>query len=264
LQPARRCSGDRPSAHEACAGQFPEKLAIHYKILLTATSAAWLSFAAAPASAQVSGSISADSDFRLRGYSMSAGRPVASARIGFDHGSGLYADGSATVVFPRHEGSRFLGYQVDAGIAKRLGREWTIDAGVAHNEFRAAYSGGYPYTYTEGYVGATHGPISAYVFVSPNYFRPSFWTVYGQLEASVSPADKWHVTAHVGRLTYVDTPGHYSVQNKRQYDWRLGVAREIGNFEVHAALTGGGPRRQYYYGANHSRTALVAGASLSF
>jgi hypothetical protein len=43
-----------------------------------------------PAAAQqVSGSLSVESDFRLRGYSLSAGRPVASARVGVDSGSGF-------------------------------------------------------------------------------------------------------------------------------------------------------------------------------
>jgi hypothetical protein len=212
----------------------------------------------------VSGSLAVESDFRLRGSSYSAGRPVASARVGVDDSSGFYADGSATVVLTHDDGPRFLAYQIDAGVTKRLGGGWVADVGVAHNEVRAAYEGGFAYPYTEGYVGATHGPLSAYVFLSPNYYRSGFWTIYGQVEGSLSPAENWHVTGHVGALTYLGEPAGISLRRYTYYDWRLSVAREFGNVEVHAAVSGGGPGRQYYYGERHSRTAVTGGASVSF
>jgi hypothetical protein len=189
---------------------------------------------------------------------------VASARVGLDGTSGFYADGSATVVLEREDDVRLLGYQVDAGVVKRVGDLWTVDVGIARNHFRPAYEGAYPYSYTEGYVGATHGALSAYVFVSPDYYRRGNWTAYGQVEGSLSPAENWRLTAHLGSLVYLRTPGTYARQPKTRYDWRLGVARELGPVEVHAALSGGGPGRQYYYGDTHSMTALTAGASVSF
>ena len=225
----------------------------------------WLAGGAAiPAAAQVSAAVSIESDFRLRGYSMSAGRPIASARIGFDHESGVYADGSASVVAPRDDNLRFLGFQVDAGLAKRLGERWTVDVGVAHNEWDAAYDGAPSYHYTEGYLGVSRSPFSAYVFFSPNYFRPGARTVYGQVEATLSPAENWHVTGHLGSLSYLDRPYAYAAEHETYYDWRIGVTREFGNAELHAAISGGGPGRQYYYGELHSRTAVTAGASMSF
>jgi len=189
---------------------------------------------------------------------------VVSARIGLDTVSGIYVDGSATVVLTKDDDLRFLGYQVDAGIAKHVGDLGSIDVGIAHNQLRAPYSGGFSYTYTEGYLGVNRRPISAYVFISPNYFRHDVWTVYGQIEATATPARDWRLTAHVGSLNYLHTPVAYTVRHKTHYDWRLGVAREFGNLEVHAALSGGGPGREYYYGKSHSRTALTAGASVSF
>jgi uncharacterized protein (TIGR02001 family) len=218
-----------------------------------------------PARAQiVSGSLAVESDFRLRGGSYSGGRPVASARVGVDDASGFYADGAATVVLTEDEGVQLLGYQVGGGVTQRLGDSWTVDLGVAHNEIGAAYKGAFPYPYTEGYVGVSHRSVSAYVFVSPNYFRSGFWTVYGQLEASVSPAENWHLTGHVGSLNYLDTPASIVLRRHTYYDWRVSAAREIGRVEIHAALSGGGPGRQNYYGKSHSRTALTGGASISF
>lgn len=235
------------------------------EILLCVLVAAPALCVAAPASAQqVSGSISVETDLRVRGYSLSAGRPVATARAGLDDASGFYADGSGTIVFSQDDGVRLLGLQADAGFAKRLGDLWTIDIGVAHNGFRAPYEGAFSHTYTEAYVGATRGRIAAYVFVSPGYYRKDVWTVYGQLEANLTPARDWRVTAHVGSLNYLYTPHIYTLNHKTYYDWRLGVARELGRLEVHAAVSGGGPGRQYYYGNFHSRTVLTAGASVGF
>ena len=195
---------------------------------------------------------------------MSGGRPVATVRIGVDGKSGFYADGSVIAVLTRDDEARFLGYQVEVGMAKRVSQDWVVDVGVAHNEFRAAYPGGFPYTYSEGYIGATSGPISAYIFVSPNYYHSGFWTVYGQLEGSVSPAKDWTLTAHVGVLNHLYTPEPYYLPHATLYDWRVGVTREFGNLELHTNLSGGGPGRQYSYGESHSRTAVVAGASLTF
>lgn len=218
----------------------------------------------APAAAQVAGAVAIDSDYRLRGYSLSGGRPVASARVGVDDKSGFYVDASALAVLTRGDDARFLGYQADAGIAKRLSDSWIVDLGLAHNRFRAAYPGGYRYTYSEGYVGATHGPISAYLFLSPNYYRSGTWTVYGQLEGAFAPAKDWTLAAHVGALEYLSTPEPYPLRHSALYDWRVGATRAFGDFELHVNVSGGGSGRQVYYGASHSRTALVAGGSLSF
>jgi hypothetical protein len=100
--------------------------------------------------------------------------------------------------------------------------------------------------------------------VSPNYYGRENWTLYAQLEANVSPAAEWRVTAHAGTLIQLYASDENDGRRRRRYDWRLGVARELGNVEVHADLSGGGPGRQYYYGESHSRTALTAGASVSF
>jgi hypothetical protein len=88
--------------------------------------------------------------------------------------------------------------------------------------------------------------------------------LYAQLEASVAPAKDWRLTAHVGSLVNLSAPEAYAGRVRAQHDWRLGVARELGAVEVHAALSGGGPGRQFYYGDTHSRTVVTAGGSVSF
>jgi uncharacterized protein (TIGR02001 family) len=230
------------------------------RLVLSLLGAAMALCAPAAAHAQLAGSIAVESDYRIRGRSISDERPVASARIGFDHSSGVYADGSASVFASEDHGPRFLGYQVDAGFATRLGPLWTVDVGVAHDHFRAPYAGGFAYRRTEAYAGVTHGPISAYVFASPSYARLKSATLYEQLEATIAPAPQWRLTAHAGALELLDPKAPFS----SIYDWRLGVSREIGGFELHTALSGDIPGREAHHIGIKAKTALTVGASVSF
>jgi hypothetical protein len=141
-----------------------------------------------------------------------------------------------------------------------LGPLWSIDLGIAHDHFRAAYPGGPYYHRTEGYVGVTHGPISAYIFAAPKYDRLRSATLYGQLEATIVPAPQWRLTAHAGALELLDSTARYSAL----YDWRLGLSRELGSFEFHTALSGRVPGHEAYRVGIRSHTALTVGASYSF
>jgi hypothetical protein len=185
---------------------------------------------------------------------------VASARIGYDHSSGVYADGSASVFTSDDDGVQFLGYQVDAGFATRLGPLWTLDLGVAHDHFRAPYQGGRHYRRSEAYAGVRRGPFSAYLFASPSYGRLKSGTLYGQLEATIAPAPQWRLTAHAGALELLGAKAPFS----SLYDWRLAASREVGSFEVHAGLSGYVPGSDAHRVGVRAHTALTVGASYSF
>jgi uncharacterized protein (TIGR02001 family) len=230
------------------------------RFVLTLLAAAAALCVPAAAHAQLAGSISIESDYRIRGRSISDERPVASARIGYDHSSGAYADGSASVFKSDDDGVQFLGYQVDAGFATRLGPLWTVDVGVAHDHFRSPYPGGFHYRRSEAYVGVTHGPLSAYVFASPSYARLKSATLYEQLEATIAPAPQWRLNAHAGALELLDSDAPFS----SIYDWRVGVSREIGSFELHTALSGDIPGHAAHRLGIRAKTVLTAGASYSF
>lgn len=227
--------------------------------------AALLAFVPAiPAYAQIAGNISIESDRRLRGFSLSAGRPTATAQVSYDHFSGVYANASATTVLTRDEELRFLGVQGNLGVARRIGPSWSVDGGIVHTEFRAPYEGERSHKYTEVYLGVTRDPVSVRAYYSPNYFRSDVRTLYGEIEASFAPARNWQLNAHVGGLAILSSPEAYRARRERYYDWRLELVRQLGHVEVHAALSGGGPGKQFYGGKRHSRTALTAGASWSF
>lgn len=216
----------------------------------------------APALAQVAGSIGIESDYRLRGYSLSDGRPTATAQVAYDHRSGAYLNVAAIGVAGRDQ-AELLGLQGNIGYARRLSPTVSIDGGVHRSAYKIGYYGEWE-RYTEGYVGLTVRQVTARIFYSPHYFREGVATVYGEIDAALQPSPKWRLSAHAGALTYVRLPAYYYGNRKRQLDWRLAASRQFGRFEVHAALSGGGPGKEYYAGKVRDRTALTAGASLNF
>lgn len=229
---------------------------------LAAAGAFLVAMAAIPAQAQVSGSVDVESDYRLRGYSLSAGRPVATAQIGYDDDSGVYFNLSATGELGRDDDPRFLGVQGNIGYARKLNQKLSIDAGVVRNQYRAAYPGVRSNDYTEMYLGVAADSLSARIYYSPD-FRPGVATVYGEVEATIRPANNWRLNGHLGGLVYVTTT-NCRFRSDPKYDWRLGVARQFGSLDLHTALSGGGSCRGYYGGSARNKTALTAGASWSF
>jgi len=222
-----------------------------------------LCFAASPACAQVSGSVDVESDYRLRGYSLSAGQPVATAQIGYDDASGVYLNLSATGEIGRDD-PLFLGVQGNIGYARRLNATLSIDGGIARSQYRSPDRESRSHNYTEVYLGLASGPFSARVYYSPDYDQADVSSFYAEVEATFRPATNWRLNGHLGSQIYLVTPTPYLGGRAARYDWRLGVARELGSFDLHAALSGGGPGKDYYSGSFHGKVSLTAGASWSF
>jgi uncharacterized protein (TIGR02001 family) len=216
--------------------------------------------AASPAAAQLAGSVGIDSDYRIRGYSLTDGHPALSAQMTYDDPSGVYASVSALTELSRD--TRFLGMTAAAGYAKRLNRHVTIDGGVLRSQIRAAAPGGLGFDYTEIYAGAYVGPVRGVVYYSPEYRTGSQSTLYGELETGFEPLRKWRLSGHVGFLTYLTASTFYRAGDTHR-DWRLSVARQLGKVELHASLSQGNPDNYYGY-RPHRKAAFTVGASAGF
>jgi uncharacterized protein (TIGR02001 family) len=216
--------------------------------------------ATAPVEAQVVGSVGFDSDYRLRGYSLTDGHPALSAQVSYDDPSGFYLGLSGLAVVS--DDARFLGVIGNAGYARRVGKHATIDAGLLRSQIRGAapkYAG---FEYTEVYAGAYMGPVTARLYYSPDYRASRQSTLYGELEAHVDPRPKWRLSGHLGLLTYLSSTAYYPAGETHR-DWRISAVRQLGKFELHAALSGGGPNT--YYGFRlHRRAVLTVGGSATF
>ena len=214
-----------------------------------------------PAAAQISGSIGIESDYRFRGYSLSRGDPAVTVDLGYDHASGVYVNGTATLGIDEAEPAA-IGYQANVGYAAQVSPGVSIDAGVVRSWYTRHSSIGRDTHYTEAYIGVATRGLSSRVYFSPDYLRPKVRTVYAELEGAVDLAPKWRLAGHAGLLAHLGDRPRYTP--REHYDWRLTLAREVGRLELSAGLSGGGPGRDYYSGRRHGSTALVFGASLPF
>jgi uncharacterized protein (TIGR02001 family) len=215
---------------------------------------------AAPARAEIGATASIFSDDRLRGYSVSDGRPVGILDFAYDDPSGFYADLSGTGVLKRSGNPGPLSVQLSGGYAKRLESGTSIDFGITHSTY-ARYSGGsHTGSYTEIYAGISRGALSSRIFLSPHYFQPGRWTAYGELDGNISPARHWSINGHLGMLLTLRTP--YDQNTGPDFDWSIGAVREFGRLSLHAAWSDGAPGHDFYDNRRHSRSALVVGATL--
>ena len=214
---------------------------------------------ATPASAQLIGNIGIDSDYRLRGYSLTDGHAAASVQLTYDHSSGAYVSVSGLTELGGE--NRFLGGFANLGYAKRLNPDVTWDVGVLRSQIRSAYPPTKGYEYTEFYTGASVGRVTGRIYYSPDY-RGYKSTLYGELEAGFEPAAHWRLSGHVGLLTYLNTTRIYRAGDTH-HDWQVSAGRQLGRAEVHAALSGGGPRTYYGY-ALHKKAVFTVGASVGF
>ena len=218
-------------------------------------------FGVAPSvSAQVSGRVSVESQFRSRGYAIAEAHPVATATIAYDDNSGVYANGM--ILLGTHEGDvGVAGYQAGLGYAARLSGSASIDVGVVQTEYARAAGGQLNIHYTEAYAGVTAHGITARAYYSPNYNVRGRHTVYAEVEGNFRPADKWNLNLHLGSLTYLSDPPRYTA--RARYDWRATVSRNIGRVEVYTSLSGRGPGGDYY-ARNKGRAVATFGVALGF
>lgn len=215
----------------------------------------------ARASAEVGAQVSVYTDARFRGYSQSGGHPIGTLDLTYDDPSGFYVAASGSVVASDGDGIKPFEAQLSGGYARKVS-DFTLDVGAIHSEYSHYGRWVVPRSYTEVYAGASYRFLSARVAYSPHYFEPGARTLYGELNANFSPGHKFDVAAHAGVLVPIDYR-EPSGNKPVQYDWRLGVSRDIGHASIHLIGSGGGPTHDLYNGRTHSRTALVAGISWS-
>ncbi|HEU4962047.1 MAG TPA: TorF family putative porin [Sphingomonas sp.] len=225
---------------------------------------------ATPAAAQVTGSLGVQNTYRLRGYSVSGGHPVATLNLYYDHPSGIYVNLSGLGELDHGATPEALGYIANVGYARRIGPQLSIDGGAVRTQFsHYAVGRNAGAHYTDFYVGIAGRGLSSHLHYSPDYYRHGASTLYGEIDGALAPAENWQLTGHVGLLGYLDYPASapgYRASRQLRYDWRAGIARQLGAFLIHADLSGGGPRGEaaYYRPTARQGTALTIGVTWVF
>ena len=259
MTPAPPSFGQPPGASAAARPHGSQARASPTRRILRLLPAAACIGSAAPAAAEVGASASLFTDARFRGYSLSAGHPVATIDLSYDDPGGLYGALSATAVLGSDEAIRPMGLQLNGGYAKRLRSGIVVDLGVTHSNY-SRYSSRASASYTEIYAGVSRKALSTRISFAPHYFGSGYSTLYGEVNANVTPMPKVSLFGHLGLLVPLDYP-EAAAKPRAQQDWSLGVSRQAGPISLHAILTGGGPDADYYHDRAHSRTKLVFGVS---
>lgn len=230
--------------------------------------------------AQASFVLSADTDYQLRGVSLTGGRGVVRAGISYDHPSGAYG-GASVIAGPRSDGvSGPRGGLAYAGYARRFGSRLTADFGVTTTRIEGEHriqlppntTGAYPtvtrYTvryranYTEVYAGLLHDNVSVHAYLSPNYLRPGQASGYVDVNAAIHPAPRLRLFGHAGVLVPLDRRAAGRLRSRA--DLRIGLAVELEHAEIQVAWTALSRRAAYPPGYPDDGDSVVASASLFF
>ena len=146
---------------------------------------------------------------------------------------------SASAVVSRADPVHPLVFQVNGGYVKRLSPAATLDLGIIHSRYSRHSSVGAGLTLTELYVGMSHKFLTSRVYLSPHYFGPGEWTVYGEVDGHVAIGRNLGLHGHVGALVPAGDRQGGGRRARTGYDWRLGLQRQIGPASLHATLSGG-------------------------
>ena len=210
----------------------------------------------AASAAQASAAASIFTDDRLRGYSLSDGRPVGILDLSYDDQSGLYGTVSGSIVASRGEGLEPLALILNAGYAKRLSSGLTIDGGVTHSEYSRYSYRVAARSYSEAYAGLSGKLLTARIYVSPDYLRHG--TIYGEINGNLPLDASLRLSGHVGLLVPFGRNAYDEYGN--DVDWRIGVARQFGSVTVQAAWTAVRPGHDLdSHGCHQHRDAFVLG-----
>ena len=200
------------------------------------------------ADAQWTGAVSVLSDYRHRGVSFSDRRPAAQASAAWDHASGLFVGAQATTVRlgPASVGTNveFLYY---GGFARDVG-PFTWEVGM----LRYDYSGPtrvQNYGYTEAFVGASSGGLSARVFRSNRHYEYGAGSWYGQALYSGAITDDIQFFTQAGVLRLAPERGHAGAAVEHHVDARLGLQTLWRGFQFEVALVGTDRPNSACYGA---------------
>jgi uncharacterized protein (TIGR02001 family) len=219
-----------------------------------------LALGASPAFAQLAGSVSAQTDYQLRGVSLTERRPAASLDLSYEFSGGAYAGVSVIAADTRPDGPQVLGHIGYLGYVIRTGPTQSIDVGVTDSVL-TSYAGPIDRRlhYTDLYAAVAGEHLRLAVQYSPNYIVPHTQALYIDLSGSRPLAPDWWLFGHLGYLdAVVRQSGPAGLRSR--YDWRIGVRRSFGAADLRLEWTG----RSGPVATGQSRGGLVAGADFHF
>jgi uncharacterized protein (TIGR02001 family) len=220
-----------------------------------------LALLVANASAQISGSASVVSDYRLRGISLSNNEPAAQVGLAYDAAGGWYAGVFASTVEFVISSGRELQTVPFAGYAWRTANGLTWEAGADYAFFTGRARN---YDYPEMYVGVASENISGRLYYSPRYFGQSSDAFYLEGNGTHPLTDRVRLLAHLGILRSGGGTSNYGWP-EHMVDGRIGVALDWDRFNVQLSWVGtSAPSAAYTITGVRSRNGPLLTVSFLF
>ncbi len=232
--------------------------------------------------AQWSGSVTAVSDYRYRGESLSDDKPALQGSAGYDHPTGAYAGLFASTVQFFGDSSRSLQALAYAGVATRLQGSWHGEIGGNYSVF----TGNHSYDFGEIYLGVADDNLSLRLHYASDYFGQGRSALYSEVNLMQRVLDRIDVMAHVGYLragsdgmaavsggntggSMYGNVGYssvaYTAPDRSQYDASLGARVEWFGLSLRAAWVGTNTASSVYpVNASTRRNTVVVSIAKAF
>jgi uncharacterized protein (TIGR02001 family) len=207
-----------------------------------------LAVAASPSFGQVAFSAAVASDYRVRGVSLSEGRPVAQLDASYDFRNGGYAGLFLSNMMFDEDNTIELQMTGYGGYALRLGNGWSLDAGAMYS----AFTGGDGYNYLELHAGLASDSLSARLYFAPDYFGVGVRTFYVEMNGSYPLSERLRLVGHVGLLQAASGGSSVGARHGPYVDGLLGLEYRVNPFSVQLSrVAADGGASIYPVGADH-------------
>jgi uncharacterized protein (TIGR02001 family) len=179
--------------------------------------------------AQLSGSAAVLSDYRFRGLSLNDDRPTPQLTLNYDRDDGWYAGAMAShAKLEETSTAQLVAY---GGYARRLPGGVGWEAGVAQTVFTQLSAD----NYAEAYVGVSGEQVSARLYFSPRYFGRPVRTLYAEANGFLRLGETLRLVGHAGLLRALGGEDSIGPLSGHRFDFRLGLAAQVGDFDVQLA-----------------------------
>ncbi|MDE2002774.1 MAG: TorF family putative porin [Betaproteobacteria bacterium] len=186
------------------------------------------------ANGQVSGTLSAISDYRYRGITLSDRKPAAQVTVAYDDSTGWYLGAFASTVRLAPPADAHVQGVAFGGYAFRMPSGLSLEAGGDYATFAAAGRD----DYGEVFLGAASESVSARVYYAPRYFGLQSNAVYGELNALLPINDRVHLLAHFGMLRTAYPAGYQHTTARMFVDGRIGLGVDFSRLRLEIAWVG--------------------------
>jgi uncharacterized protein (TIGR02001 family) len=209
----------------------PARIVLGLAFLLTAPAAL----------AQFSGTLAVLSDYRFRGRSLNDDHATPQLTLNFDSNAGWFAGAMGAHATVADTGTpQLIAY---GGFARRLANGVGWEAGATQTVFTRIGS----YNYSEAFVGLSGEQISARLYYAPRYFGRPARTAYAEANGFLRLGETLRLVGHAGLLHAFAGEEYVGQLSNRRYDFQLGLAARVGDFDLQLARATRAARRYPAY-----------------